>query len=149
MQVRTVHGGGQIAFRGRDWFVTQALRGEPVAVRPTATDGVFSVVYCHHHLATLDLHTHDPAHPSVADAAGGGSAGVKHVPDAVDVFAGLYRGSLCPPAFRSQACFIERVCICAPREGRAPSPKIHRSHSFKEPRLETKTDGPELARPFS
>jgi len=56
--VRTVHGGGQIAFRGRDWFVTQALRGEPVAVRPTATDGVFAVVYCHYHLATLDLHAH-------------------------------------------------------------------------------------------
>jgi transposase InsO family protein len=66
--VRTVHGGGQIQFRRRHYFVSGALGGQPVALRPTTTDGVFTVHYCHLHLGVLDLGAdrlvlahHDPA----------------------------------------------------------------------------------------
>jgi transposase InsO family protein len=56
-QVRIVHGGGQITLRGRAYFVSSALGGQPVAVRPTTTDGVFTIHYCHLHLGVLDLQT--------------------------------------------------------------------------------------------
>lgn len=55
--VRTVHSGGQISYRGRLYFLSQALRGERVALRPTATDGLFSVWYCHHQVGQLDVST--------------------------------------------------------------------------------------------
>jgi hypothetical protein len=53
--VRQVHGAGQIMVRGRTVYISEALRGEPVALRPTATDGVYDVYYCRHRLRTLDL----------------------------------------------------------------------------------------------
>jgi transposase InsO family protein len=42
-QVRKVQDGGIISFRGVDYRVGRALRGLPVAVRPTAVDGGFDV----------------------------------------------------------------------------------------------------------
>jgi hypothetical protein len=54
-QVRLVRGQGAISFRNRSWFVSRGLIGLPVAVRPTTTDGVFRVVYCHREVATIDL----------------------------------------------------------------------------------------------
>ena len=54
-EVRLVRGQGAISFRGRPWFVGRGLAGEPVAVRPTAADGVFAVVYCLTRVATIDL----------------------------------------------------------------------------------------------
>jgi transposase InsO family protein len=53
--VRQVHGAGQIAFQGRELYISEALRGEPVALRPTATDGVYDVYFCRHRLRTIDL----------------------------------------------------------------------------------------------
>lgn len=53
--VRSVHGGGQIAYRGRAYYVSGALLGEPVALRPTRVDGVLDVVYCQVTVAQLDL----------------------------------------------------------------------------------------------
>lgn len=53
--VRQVHRSGQISYRSRWHFVSQALRGQPVALRPTATDGVLAVYYCEHRLGALDL----------------------------------------------------------------------------------------------
>lgn len=55
-QVRKVHGGGQIRFQGRDYYVSGALLGEPVAVRPTSVDGVLDVVYCDVTVRQVDLH---------------------------------------------------------------------------------------------
>ena len=54
-QVRKVRGQGSISFQNRIHFVGRGLIGEPVAIRPTETDGVFAVVYCHQHVTTIDL----------------------------------------------------------------------------------------------
>jgi transposase InsO family protein len=55
-EVRTVYGGGQIRYRGHEIFLSQALKRQPVALRPTPRDGVVLVVYCHQPLGLLDLH---------------------------------------------------------------------------------------------
>lgn len=60
--VRVVHGGGQVTFRGATYFLTAALAGEPVALRPTAADGVFDCSYGHHRLGRLDAHAGRFAH---------------------------------------------------------------------------------------
>lgn len=52
--VRTVRDHGVISFRARNRFVGRGLAGERVAVRPTAADGVFAVVYCSVVVATFD-----------------------------------------------------------------------------------------------
>jgi transposase InsO family protein len=54
-QVRIVHGAGQISYRNREWYVSQALLHQPVALRPTTEDGVLDVVYCHVTIRQLDL----------------------------------------------------------------------------------------------
>ena len=53
--VRTVSIHGSISWRGRRHFVSRGLAGEPVALRPTLEDPVWEVVYCHRHVATIDL----------------------------------------------------------------------------------------------
>jgi transposase InsO family protein len=52
--VRRIHGTGHLQFRSVQYFVTGALVGEPVALRPTTVDGVFECSYCHHWLGRLD-----------------------------------------------------------------------------------------------
>ena len=54
-QVRKVDSDGFISFKNRPWRIGKAFCGQPVALRPTAVDGVFSVHYCSHEIATLDL----------------------------------------------------------------------------------------------
>jgi len=54
-QVRKVDSDGFISFRNRPWRIGKAFRGELVALRPTAEDGVFSVHYCSHRIVTLNL----------------------------------------------------------------------------------------------
>lgn len=68
--VRIVHGAGQLQFRGHAYFITGALRGEPVGVRPTSIDGVFDCFYCHHWLGRLNAHaqTFLPAHAADEEA---------------------------------------------------------------------------------
>ena len=68
--VRTVHRGGQISDRGRWSFVSQALRGQDVARRPTPTDGVLAAFCCHHQLGELDLRRADAALRPPAPAKG-------------------------------------------------------------------------------
>jgi len=53
--VRAVHGGGQLSYRGRLYFVGQGLRGQRVALRPTTTDGVLAVYFCAHRVGLLDV----------------------------------------------------------------------------------------------
>jgi transposase InsO family protein len=53
--VRRVYRSGQLSYRGRWYFVSQALRGQPVALRPTQIDGVLAVYFCHHLMGELDL----------------------------------------------------------------------------------------------
>lgn len=44
-----------ISFKGRFWKVPQAFRGEPVAIRPTAKDGIFTICFGAHKIAEIDL----------------------------------------------------------------------------------------------
>jgi transposase InsO family protein len=54
--VRTVYSGGQISYRGTLYYVSQALRGQRIALRPTRTDGVLALYFTHQLLGELDLH---------------------------------------------------------------------------------------------
>jgi putative transposase len=44
-----------IAFKNRSWRVPKAFRGERVAIRPTAKDGLFAVCFGAHKIAEIDL----------------------------------------------------------------------------------------------
>jgi len=46
---------GQVSFKGRSLFVGGGLAGERVALRPTAVDGVYDVVFIHKILRQVDL----------------------------------------------------------------------------------------------
>lgn len=52
--VRKLHGTGQLLYRSVHYFITGALIGQPVALRPTTVDGVLECYYCHHWLGRLD-----------------------------------------------------------------------------------------------
>ena len=59
--VRSVARSGQIRFRGQDYFVSQALRGQRVALRPTLVDGVFDVYFSQYPMGTIDLRDPEPS----------------------------------------------------------------------------------------
>jgi len=54
-QRRRVDEGGRVSFQGRRLRVPKGLRGELVAVRPTATDGCWAIHFLTDDLGTLDL----------------------------------------------------------------------------------------------
>lgn len=54
-QVRKVQHDGEIHFRGRIVPISKAFRGYPVALRPTLTDGVWTVSFCTQRIAQVDL----------------------------------------------------------------------------------------------
>lgn len=54
-QVRRVQAGGDLHFRGRVWPVSKALRGYPVAIRPTLADDVYDVYFCMTRVGLIDL----------------------------------------------------------------------------------------------
>jgi len=70
-EVRKVQSDGAISFRGRDWLVGEAFRGERVAVRPTPTDGLWQVYFGVHPVAEINLCHDNPR----------GDEGVNHVPE--------------------------------------------------------------------
>ncbi|MBS0522459.1 MAG: hypothetical protein JSS04_02400 [Proteobacteria bacterium] len=47
---------GRFGFANRSWKASKALRGKQIALKPTAIDGVFDVVFRHVTLKTIDLH---------------------------------------------------------------------------------------------
>jgi transposase InsO family protein len=57
--VRKVQTDGSINFRGREYDVGQAFRGERVAVRPASQDGLFGVYFGVHQIAQLDFKPRD------------------------------------------------------------------------------------------
>jgi len=61
-EVRRVKAKGEITWRNRTYFLGQAFAHEPVALRPTATDGLYHVFFCHQPLGAIDLHA--PPAPS-------------------------------------------------------------------------------------
>lgn len=52
--VRTVTVHGSISWQGRRFFVSRGLVGQPVAIRPTAQDGLWDIVFCQRAVATID-----------------------------------------------------------------------------------------------
>jgi len=54
-EVRKVCQDGKASFKGRNRRIGCAFAGEQVAVRPTTTDGVMDVFYCHQRVAEIDL----------------------------------------------------------------------------------------------
>ncbi len=54
-RVRKVQQGGFITFQGRHIRLCKAFKGQPVALRPTTQDGVFTVHFCTHPIARIDL----------------------------------------------------------------------------------------------
>jgi transposase InsO family protein len=57
--VRTVNPSGIISVACRRRFVGRGLAGQPVALRPTTTDGVLTVHYCAQQVGEINLH--DPS----------------------------------------------------------------------------------------
>ena len=53
--VRRVQAKGEVFFKGHVFRISKALRGYPVALRPTPEDGVFSVHFCLTQVAQIDL----------------------------------------------------------------------------------------------
>lgn len=59
-RVRKVQDQGWVCFHGREFRLSQAFRGYPVALRPTRTDGLWEVYFCSHKIAHFDL-CHPPS----------------------------------------------------------------------------------------
>lgn len=53
--VRKVQAKGELFYQGHTYRVAKALRGYPVALRPTEEEGRLAVYFCHHKLAQIDL----------------------------------------------------------------------------------------------
>jgi len=54
-EIRRVQGQGEISFRGRLLHIGKAFSGEPVALRATEEDGVWSVLYYKQRVGIVDL----------------------------------------------------------------------------------------------
>jgi transposase InsO family protein len=54
-QLRRVQARGRISYRGREWRVPKAFRGQTVAVRPSPTDGVLDVCFLNHRIGIINL----------------------------------------------------------------------------------------------
>jgi len=57
--VRKVGAGGKISFRNRTFRIGKAFQRQPVAIRPTDTDGDFHVFYCQKRVAQISFHDCD------------------------------------------------------------------------------------------
>lgn len=53
--VRKVQNKGRISYKGTIYKVGKAFKGYPVALRPTSTDGVVDVYFCHQLIHRIDL----------------------------------------------------------------------------------------------
>lgn len=53
--VRIVRSKGEVMVHGHRVFVSEGLAGLPVGIRPTTTDGIFTVRYCQQEILTMDL----------------------------------------------------------------------------------------------
>ncbi|MFN9844698.1 MAG: hypothetical protein ACK57Q_10215 [Planctomycetota bacterium] len=62
VKVRRVDQDGWFSYRGRGWKAGRAFAGQPVGLRPTATDGVLEVLFLTQVLRGLDLRE-NPTHP--------------------------------------------------------------------------------------
>lgn len=51
--VRKVQDKGEVFFKGAVFRFPQALKGQPIAFRPTDVDGTYAVYYCHHKMKEI------------------------------------------------------------------------------------------------
>lgn len=61
VRIVTVH--GSIHWQQRRQFVGRGLVGQPVAVRPTAEDGVWAIYYCQRQVAAIDRRQEEKVYP--------------------------------------------------------------------------------------
>jgi len=55
--VRKVQGHGFIYLHNRTYYISEAFRGFPVALRPTTQEGVWDVYFCHQRVTQIDERT--------------------------------------------------------------------------------------------
>jgi transposase InsO family protein len=55
-EVRKIQALGELSFQGRTFRISKALRGYPVALRPTTSPSQWQVFFCNQQIAKLDLH---------------------------------------------------------------------------------------------
>jgi transposase InsO family protein len=55
--VRIVKTKGELTWRNRTYYLGQGFARQPVALRPTSTDGLLEVFFCHQRLGWIDLQT--------------------------------------------------------------------------------------------
>jgi transposase InsO family protein len=67
--VRKADKEGDISFKNRRIRLGKPFRGEPIALRPTTEDGVFSIHFCTHQIGTVDLHDVAPSACGFVDIA--------------------------------------------------------------------------------
>lgn len=53
--VRKINSDGKLSVQGIVFTISRALEGQYIALRPTKTDGLLDVYYCHQKIKTLDL----------------------------------------------------------------------------------------------
>ena len=59
LHTRSVQQQGKLSYRGREYRVPQAFRGQRVALRPHShCDGLIDVLFCHQVIAQINLHDH-------------------------------------------------------------------------------------------
>lgn len=73
--VRKADGDGDISFRNRCIGIGKPFRGETVALRPTAEDGVFSIHFATHQIGGIDLRTASQTARGLVDIAQSASLG--------------------------------------------------------------------------
>ena len=67
--VRKVDVNGDIRLKGRPLPIGKPFRGQPIELRPTSEDGVFSVHFFAHRIGTLDLRSQAPQACGLVDNA--------------------------------------------------------------------------------
>jgi transposase InsO family protein len=70
LALRSVQQQGKLSYRGHEYRIAKAFRGQRVALRPNSErDGLIDVVFCHQCIAQIDLRSHKVSKP------------VNHVPE--------------------------------------------------------------------
>ena len=67
LTVRKVQQHGRFSFQGREFRVSKAFRGYPVALAPTATDGIWSIWFSTQQIGQLDLQAPNASSKRVTD----------------------------------------------------------------------------------
>lgn len=53
--IRRVQERGEVYYRGKEWSVGKAFRGQAIALKQTDAEGVLDVYFCRHKVGTIDM----------------------------------------------------------------------------------------------